>query len=112
MTKIQKIWFTIFGLIFIAPEIIWSPVLNFYYELLQSDQNGGTHPFRETYLTSSDHLTAFKIIVFIEFISLIGAIYIINKSEIKNKIFKTILIIILVLLALVTFLPAIYQFGF
>lgn len=111
MTKNQKIWFTGFLLTFVVPEMLWSPVANFYYELLQSNQNGATHPFRETFLSSADNLNIFKIVVYIEFISLIGAIYVLNKSSFKNKFLKIGIITVLVLLALITFLPAIYHFG-
>ena len=40
MTKKQKIWFAIFLAMFLVPEVLWSPVNDFYYELLQSGKTG------------------------------------------------------------------------
>jgi len=71
MTKTQKIWMWIFLALFAAPEILWSPVINFYYELSQTGISGGTHPWRNNFLQNSDNLNYLKFVIFFQLISLI-----------------------------------------
>jgi len=47
MDKRQKIWLGIFGAMFLVPEILWSPMIDFYYQLiLQSNSSGIVPPLR------------------------------------------------------------------
>ena len=105
MTKKQKIWMWIFLAMFIVPEILWSPVGNFYYELLQSSESGGTHPFRNNFLQNSDNLNNLKFVIFIQFIGLLlFLIYLIKNKKEFNTILRYISMIFLsILLIFVSF---------
>lgn len=71
MTKVQKIWLSVFLAMFLVPEILWSPVGNFWYEWFQTNKSGGTHPFRETVLENSSNINFLLLVLFIQ---LFGAI--------------------------------------
>ncbi len=53
MKKQQKIWLGIFLAMFILPELLWSPVENLVYDLLQNSNN--VKIFRPNFLTVSDN---------------------------------------------------------
>jgi hypothetical protein len=87
MTKGQKIGFwAVLGL-FIIPELLWSPVGNFIYELTQTGRSGGTHPFRNTFLEDSSNINIFSTVLFIQLLGLFcSAVYlIIIHNSVKHK---------------------------
>lgn len=87
MTKKQKIWLGVFLGMFLVPEILWSPVSNFYYELLQTSSSGGTHPYHNTFLQHSDNLTYLKLVIFLQFLGLLLFYFLfIKNSTVKNAI--------------------------
>ena len=61
MTKKQKIWLGVFLALFIVPEVLWSPVGNFVYEIMQSGNAGGTHPVRLNFLQVSDNVNGSRL---------------------------------------------------
>ena len=81
MTKTQKILAWIFGAMFVVPEILWSPVVNFYYELLQTSKSGGTHPFRYNFLQNSDNLNYLKFVIALQFVGLLLALIFVTKNK-------------------------------
>ena len=107
MTKAQKIWLTIFGLMFLIPEFLWSPILNFYYELSQTGSSGGTHPLRYNFLQNSDNLIYLKFVVFIQLV----AILLFSLSLVKvRKNLRAISYLILLGLSLIIFCSAFFVF--
>lgn len=85
ISKTQKIWLWIFGAMFIIPEILWSPILNFYYEFYQSSFTSFIHPLRNNFLQNSDNSNYLKFILFLQFlgISLFFIFLLKNKSNVK-----------------------------
>lgn len=84
MTKIQKIWFTIFLAMFIIPELLWSPVVNFVYELYK---NTG-FPVRNSILEKTENINLLSSVLFVQTLGLLlTAIYLLAvRKNIKNKI--------------------------
>ena len=105
MTKKQRIWLWIFIAMFAIPEILWSPVANFYYELSQTSKSGGTHPFRYNFLQNSDNLHYLRLVIFLQFMGLLLLLASVVKNKpFKNKSLKYFLIALLsILLILATF---------
>jgi hypothetical protein len=102
MTKKQKIWMWIFIAMFAVPEILWSPVMNFYYQLSQTGGSGGTHPLRYNFLQYSDNLSYLKFVIFVQLLGLIGALIIALKNKnSKNKILRYLFILLLSLFVLI-----------
>jgi hypothetical protein len=101
--KIQKIWMWVFIAIFAIPEILWSPVLNFYYELSQTSISGGTHPFRNNFLQNSDNLKYLKFIIVIQLIGLLLTSFFLLKNKYNtNKIIKYLFVLLLVVFLIAT----------
>jgi hypothetical protein len=87
MSKAQKIWLGVFLAMFLVPEILWSPVGNFVYELFQTNQSGGTHPFRQTFLENSDNINSLSVVLFIQLFGIVITIIylVVIHKQIKNK---------------------------
>jgi len=98
MAKKQKIWLGIFLAMFLVPEILWNPMVNFYYELFQS---GDVHPLRNNFLTNADNFSILKFIMLAQFIGLAVSSFFIAKSRIRAivKMLLSFLIILSILLA-------------
>jgi hypothetical protein len=102
MTKTQKIWLWIFIAMFALPEILWSPILNFYYELSQSNKTSFIKPLRDNFLQNTDNLNILKLIIFLQLIGLLLILVsLIRNKEIKSKIIKYFLIILLIILFII-----------
>jgi len=102
MTKTQKIWLWVFLGMFILPEVLWSPVGNFVYELSQS---GNTHPVRNNFLQNTDNINILSTVLFIQMAGLIAAFVclLIVHKYIQNKTFLWVGYTLLFLGALITF---------
>jgi len=99
MTKKEKIWTWIFIAMFALPEILWSPIANFYYELSQTSKSGGTHPFRYNFLQKSDNLNYLKLVIALQFIGLLLVLFSLIKNKFgTNKLIKYLSVILLVIL--------------
>ena len=105
MTKTQKKWLGVFLAMFIVPEVLWSPVVNYLYQLSQTGKIGNTYPFHKTFLDHPDNVNTLSSILFIQFLGLfISAVYlIVLRKNIQNKTALWLSIIILALLSAVTF---------
>lgn len=101
MTKTQKVWLGIFLAMFVVPEVLWSPVGNFIYELLR---NSGS-PFRNTFLEKNDNINSLSIVLFIQVLGLLfSSIYIIIiRKGFKNKVASWVLSTLLFFAAVVVF---------
>ncbi len=82
----QKIWLGVFLAMFIVPEILWSPVGNFVYELEQ-DTNHVT-ALRINFLTKSENIDLWSWVLLLQFFGLLfTAIYlIVLKKKFKNQV--------------------------
>ena len=110
MTKKQRIGFwSILGL-FILPEILWSPVGNFIYELSQTSRSGGTHPFRNTFLEDTSNINMLSTVLFIQMLGLFAsAVYlIVMHNSVRNKWLLWPSVAVLLFSSVVVF----YLFGF
>ena len=105
MTKKQKIWFAVFLSMFILPEVLWSPLLNFYYEL---SKTGDVYPVRVNFITND--FIIWKIVLWIQLISLAGAIVIMVLIPTK-RIIKLPIIAILTGLMLLVILAVLFNFS-
>jgi len=64
MSKMQKTWLWVFAGMFLIPEVLWSPVSNLCYELL----NNNGHPYRATFLTNPDNMAWLACVLFLQFL--------------------------------------------
>jgi len=98
MTKKQKIALAISLALFAIPELLWSPILNFYYELFQE---GDVHPLRNNMLFNSDNLVILKATILIQLLGILSLFLIILFSKFKNRASKLLLVATMVILLLI-----------
>ena len=94
----RKIWLGIFLAMFIVPEILWSPVGNFYYQFIKGMRVSNVLPFRNNFLQNPDYFFWLKLIFVIQSIGLLGAIVIVSKYQHSKWKWITIVILLCVLL--------------
>ncbi|OGZ91430.1 MAG: hypothetical protein A2599_01095 [Candidatus Staskawiczbacteria bacterium RIFOXYD1_FULL_39_28] len=88
---------------FIVPEILWSPVVNFYYEFFQSSRTSNVHPIRDNFLQNSDNLSYLKFVIALQFIGLLLAlIFLVKNKYCRKKIIKYLLIALLSVTLIIT----------
>jgi fatty-acid desaturase len=91
---------SIFGTMFLLPELLWSPVGNIIYEFLQKTND--VQPYRYNFFTNSDNSVYLSLILLVQFIGcLLILIYLVNHK--KNNIFFWFGILLLIIITLVTF---------
>ena len=107
MSKIQKYLLWLFGAMFVVPEILWSPIMNFYYEFFQSSKTSNVQPIRYNFLQNSDNSNYLKLVIFIQFVGLLLLVarLIKNKKKLNIKKINYFILIIplIIILILVTF---------
>ena len=95
MTKKQKIWLWTSALLFFVPEIIWSPIINFFYGLSRD------RPFRINYFSNSDNTAARIYIILLQAIrASFFTIYFIKDSE--NDKYRGLIIFVLIIISLLS----------
>ncbi len=100
----QKSLLMLFLGLFIIPEILWSPVANYVYEL--SQVGGKIHSLRGNFLTAASNYSFiwYGLIVLIQLVGLVGVLILIvrfNKEYFSNKLqYVLCLLIVFILLAL------------
>ena len=107
MAKKQKVWLTIFILMFVIPEILWSPALNFIYEFFQ--KSNSVHQIRPNFLANTDNANIYSSILFIQFIGLLFttiSLFIVNLKS--KRVLLWILDSGLLILTIISF----FIFGF
>jgi len=113
MSKRQKIWLGIFGAMFLVPEILWSPMIDFYYQLiLQSNSSGIVPPLRQNFLTNSDNISILKFVISMQLLGLSLFLIRFLSLKIKNKIIKIIAISFLTVLLFLTAFFVLFAFNF
>jgi hypothetical protein len=106
----QKVWLGIFLAMFVVPEVLWSPVVNFIYSLYTNHLNGNSSLLRNNFLQNPDNVNILSTVLFIQMAGLLfSCIYlIIIHSNIKNKALLWASCVLLFLAAVVVF----FLFGF
>jgi len=114
MTKKQKIWLYVFLALFVIPEVLWSPVGNFYYELSQTSKSGGTEPFRDNFLQNSDNLSILKVVLLIQFIGFTLFLYMFWKHRglISNPYLRYLLVLLFLAIFILSAFSAYFAFTF
>ncbi len=100
----QKIWLGVFLAMFLVPEILWSPVGNFVYELFSDSAN--VKPFRDNFLYQTmDNANYLSSILFIQLLGIfLTFIYlIVVRKSIQNKIIFWLSLGVALLLSVITF---------
>ena len=94
MTKVQKIWLSVFLAMFLVPEILWSPVVNSVYEWNQNSNH--VTPLRDSFLTKSDNIQILSNVLLFQFfaLALITIFLFLIRNKINNKVLFKVLIII------------------
>ncbi len=82
MSKTNKVFLGIFLAMFIIPELLWSPVINFGYELLQT---GNTHPLRNNVITDLQNPNLIIFVLCIELLGSLLSIILITKNIYPKK---------------------------
>jgi len=84
---------------FAVPEVLWSPIANFYYGVIR-DSNPGSyyHEFRDNFLTNGDNTGSLKLVIVTQFLALMVVFVILIKSKFSNSVAKIIAILLLSLL--------------
>lgn len=87
MTKNHKLFFWIGLGLFLIPELLWSPVFNYVYELLQLGSNDIAH-LRESFLTNNQSYGFFwyGFIVAIQLVGLMMMAKTLQQLSINAKI--------------------------
>ncbi len=111
MTKVQKIWFTAGFLMFLIPELLWSPIINISLDFFGGDNVG---VLRENFLMNSDNINSLIFVLSLQTIGLLLSSFILYKSSIKKilKIFiSLILYFLLIISGFITFLAFSLRHG-
>jgi len=110
MAKKQKIWLAIFLAMFLVPEILWSPYSSFYYAILFSNSGDSFQLFNLA--PNPKSLIIQKLIVFVQFSGLLSSLFVLSKSQIKNKSIKLFANSILTVLLILAFYFLFFIFNF
>ena len=115
ISKMQKTWLWIFGAMFLVPEVLWSPIVNFYYEFYQSSYSGNVQPLRDSFLQNADNLKYLKFVILLQSIGLLlfTISLVVNKKSITTIRTAYLFMIapLLILLLLVLFV-LLFAFAF
>ena len=87
MTKSQKIWLTVSAGLFLIPEILWSPIINFTYSFVKPTIHGSAQIFRDNFLINLDNTNLILLILFLQNVGLSG-IKLNRISSLSNAIKK------------------------
>ena len=94
----QKIWLWIFGAMFVVPEVLWSPIINLIYNILQNSNNAKI--LRPNFLTESDNIYVLLGVLCIQFIGILSSTIITaqGKMNLKSKILLILPMLVLLLI--------------
>jgi hypothetical protein len=100
MTKKQKIWLSVSGLMFILPELLWSPIVNTYYYLFNFSSVNKII-LRNNFLFDYKYESLLKLVITIQLIGIVYVFIFLCKKTTKFK-FKPLIIIITLALLIIT----------
>ncbi|OGI75648.1 hypothetical protein A3C67_02535 [Candidatus Nomurabacteria bacterium RIFCSPHIGHO2_02_FULL_42_19] len=95
----QKTWLWISLAMFVVPEALWNPILNFSYSFFENS----TNPIilRPNFLITPDYRNLVIFVIFIQLMGLISSLIIISKSNLTFS-YKILLILLILFLIAVT----------
>jgi len=86
MSKKQKVWLYVFLALFVIPEVLWSPAINYIYELSQMSTRDELSAFRNNFLTQGNYgFVWYGFVLLIELIGLVGISYLFFKFRSNSK---------------------------
>lgn len=109
MEKSKKIMLWIFLAMFLIPELLWSPILNIIFNLIQNSDPAPT--LRPNFLINSDNFTPLLVTLAIQIIGLVGSSSLLILSKKIEFSYKTPLIVILFILLLIASFIFMLIFG-
>lgn len=95
----KKIWLWVFMIMFLLPEIFWSPILNTVDGILQN--NNITNFIRPSFFTISDNRDILIFILLIQIIGIFGTLVQVHKLNL-NRLLKLLIYIILGIILILT----------
>lgn len=96
MSKIQKIWFGVFLVMFLVPEILFGPILG----LISNYNSNFWLPIFKNSESINDSAILMNLVLIVEFIAAVGITTINFKYFRANKIFRTIFGVLAILVCL------------
>lgn len=114
MTKRQKIWLYVFLGLFIIPELLWSPVGNFYYEFYQGMKQSTVYPFRDNFLQNADNLNILKSALLVQFFgfTLFAYMFWKNRNMIPGPFLRWFLVLLFLVIFVLSGFAAYFAFSF
>ena len=100
MTKKQKISLSVFSIMFLLPELLWSPVINTFYYFLNFS-SAHKELFRNNLLFNYDNEIILKLVITIQLIAIISILLIISNKNFKSQ-YKLLLAILTFVLLMMT----------
>ena len=111
LAKNQKTWMWVFIAMFAIPEILWSPISNFYYELLQTSKTSFVQPLRTNFLLNADNINYLRFVLFLQLIATL-ILFIFNIKSSNNILIRIILSIMLFFLVIFVGFALYYSVSF
>ena len=104
MKKNSKIWLWIFLAMFIIPEILWSPSINFIYSFFSAPVFGQPQLLRNNFLFEYNFESLLKIIIFIQLIGIIFffLFWLKNMNNVRSRVAFWIVLILSLLVCLMS----------
>lgn len=112
--KKWKIWLGVFLGLFAIPEILWSPISNFYVEFYQGSKYSDVNPWRDNFLQNSDNIAWLKFVILIQLIGSLLFFYnfLKNRNILSNPVLRWFLVLVFSCLLILTAFAAYYAYGF
>ena len=98
----KKILAWISFIIFIVFEILWSPLLNFFYSFFSPTINGSSQIIRDNFLLKTDNINIYLFVILIQLISLLSCLILMIKIKSSNKTINIMTLFVLIILIILT----------
>ena len=114
MNKKNKIWLWVWLGLFAIPEILWSPISNFYSEFYQGTKYNDVNPWRYNFLQNSDNLSWLKFVILLQFIGFLLFFYafIQNRNAVTNPAIRWLLALVFLAILLLSAFAAYFAYTF
>lgn len=97
----KKIWLWVFMIMFLLPEIFWSPIINFIYSFVKPTINGSIQVFNHNFLLNTEDNNLYLFILLIQIIGIFGTLVQVRKLNL-NMVLKLLIYIILGIILILT----------
>src|SRR3989344_6363136 len=113
MSKPQKIWLWVSAVLFLLPEILWSPLVNFAYSFFMPTVHGSSQIWRDSFLLNSQFESFYIMVLLIQLLSIIAFTleWIRLRNSLKSKSTYLIILILSILLSLATIFILFLVYG-